>query len=117
MANVCVNNGIKCSECKHYHFSLEKEHFKCYAKPDANKDIKAEKKENIVLTVEELFAECLVQIKKGNGRKEIQISRDDEGNGFHSLFFGFTFDKETIESYGKSSFHDNVDLDNIVLLG
>lgn len=30
------------------------------------------------------------QIKKGNGNKVIMISDDDEGNGFHYLWYAFT---------------------------
>lgn len=118
MANICVNYGtIKCGNCKHYHYSLESEQFECCAKPNAKKEVKAEKRENLGLTVEDLFIKCLTEMKAGNGAKEIQISDDDEGNGFHSLFYGFTSDKETIEGYGEDSFHDSVDLGNIVLLG
>lgn len=41
-------------------------------------------------TVKELYALCAQQIKSGNGSKSIYISRDDEGNGFHKLFYGFS---------------------------
>lgn len=42
------------------------------------------------ITVEQLAALCLQEIKKGNGNRKIVISDDNEGNGFHGLFFGFT---------------------------
>ncbi len=42
------------------------------------------------ITVEQLFAECVKQIKAGNGKRRILISTDDEGNGYHELFFGFS---------------------------
>jgi hypothetical protein len=41
-------------------------------------------------TVRELKALCEQEIAKGNGDKKIYISVDDEGNGFHPLFFPFT---------------------------
>ena len=45
---------------------------------------------NLGLTVTELEKFCKEQIKKGNGDKHILISSDDEGNGFHTLFYAFT---------------------------
>ena len=42
------------------------------------------------LTVNQLLKECLEQISKGNGEKRVFISTDDEGNGFHNLFYGLT---------------------------
>lgn len=42
------------------------------------------------ITVKELKKECDLQIKKGNGDKVIMISDDDEGNGYHYLWYLFT---------------------------
>lgn len=42
------------------------------------------------LTINELWKLCVSERKKGNGGKRILISNDDEGNGFHGLFYGFT---------------------------
>ena len=42
------------------------------------------------LTIAQLMADCISEVKKGNGDKKILISNDDEGNGFHELFFGIT---------------------------
>ena len=42
------------------------------------------------LTINDLYKLCKNQIKKGNGEKKILISDDDEGNGFHELFFGIS---------------------------
>lgn len=50
-------------------------------------------------TVEELMLECYEQVQKGNGKKEILLSDDDEGNGFHILFYGFTTGDE-VKEYG-----------------
>lgn len=70
------------------------------------------------ITVKQLLKFCDEQVKKGNGDKEILISNDDEGNGYHTLFYGFTDDKKEIESIAEfCCFHDDNDLDNIVILG
>ena len=42
------------------------------------------------LTIKQLKEECEKQIKKGNGDKVIMISQDDEGNGYHYLWYAFT---------------------------
>ena len=43
-----------------------------------------------VITVEELYKHCKIQIGEGNGKKKILLSSDDEGNEFHEMFFTFT---------------------------
>jgi len=53
------------------------------------------------LTVKELLYECKIAVAAGHGDKHIQISQDDEGNGFHSLFYGFTSDKEDLDAYNE----------------
>ena len=50
------------------------------------------------LTVKELFEMCKDEIKKGNGNKHIVISDDNEGNGYHGLFYGFTPCTEEFEN-------------------
>ena len=42
------------------------------------------------LTIKELKKECDKQIKLGNGDKVIMISKDDEGNGYHYLWYTFS---------------------------
>ena len=40
------------------------------------------------LTIDELYSILRDERIKGNGKKKILISTDDEGNGYHPLFFG-----------------------------
>lgn len=42
------------------------------------------------LTVKELCLICAQAIHDGHGDKNIVISDDNEGNGYHGLFYGFT---------------------------
>ena len=56
------------------------------------------------LTVNELLSECLHLQKEGKGNQRILISSDDEGNGYHELFFGFTLTKDA--SFLEHSFVD-----------
>lgn len=42
------------------------------------------------LTVNQLIKELQAAKNKGLGEKKIMISDDDEGNGYHDLFFGIT---------------------------
>ena len=41
-----------------------------------------------ILTIDELYSILRTERTKGNGK--IMISTDDEGNGYHPLFFGVT---------------------------
>ena len=67
-------------------------------------------------TVKELFEACRIQIAKGNGDKHILISDDDEGNGFHTLFFLLTDSPETI-GFALENEHDHHTADEVVILG
>lgn len=70
------------------------------------------------ITVEELHGLVKEQIAKGNGDKSILISTDDEGNGFHTLFYGFEDNYETLKEFkGYGLFHDDNDPRNVVILG
>lgn len=52
------------------------------------------------VTVNHLLKLCQMEIAKGNGKKKIMLSNDDEGNGFHECFFTFTDPKDAgIEPY------------------
>lgn len=70
------------------------------------------------ITVKDLEKFCKEQIKKGNGNKHILISDDDEGNGFHTLFYGFS-DSDTNGFENLLSLeHDGTHTkDNCVILG
>lgn len=52
---------------------------------------------NLGLTVNQLYSFCKKQIDKGNGNKHIIISDDDEGNGYHTLFYQFTDNTEELQ--------------------
>lgn len=47
------------------------------------------------ITVDGLRELCQKQIDAGNGKKQILISDDEEGNGFHPLIYNFTPDVAT----------------------
>lgn len=42
------------------------------------------------LTVKELKILCDKAIKEGHGDKHIVVADDNEGNGFHGMFYGFS---------------------------
>lgn len=68
------------------------------------------------LTVRELLRACQEQVSKGNGDKHILLCDDDEGNGYHTLFYLFDDDQGSIE-YALTIEHDNHTSDEVVLLG
>jgi hypothetical protein len=49
------------------------------------------------IKVKDLLKFCEEEVKKGNGNKNIVISDDNEGNGYHGLFWGFTEVDEYLE--------------------
>lgn len=50
------------------------------------------------ITVKELYKFCKAEIANGNGDKFIVISDDNEGNGYHGMFYGFTpVDKDCVD--------------------
>lgn len=51
-----------------------------------------EKRKEKGITIKQLYEECARQIKAGRGDRHVLISQDDEGNGYHELFYGFSPD-------------------------
>ena len=60
---------------------------------------------NRQMTVRKLLELCKEEIKKGNGDKFIVVADDNEGNGYHGMFYGFTsaydLDRE-LKTFGDS---------------
>jgi hypothetical protein len=70
------------------------------------------------MTIKQLLEACQEVVSKGYGDKQILISDDDEGNGYHTLYFGFTIDDPSINlcsAFGM--FQDDNNPDDVVLLG
>ena len=66
------------------------------------------------LTVNDLYKICEKRIKEGHGDKNIVISDDNEGNGYHGMFYGFTL----VDKYTKDLICDsttNSSNDTIIL--
>ena len=49
------------------------------------------------LTINDLAELCAEQQRKGYGDKKILISNDDEGNGYHELFYEFSNPREVFK--------------------
>ncbi len=73
---------------------------------------------NLGYTVKDLKKFCEKQIKKGNGDKHVLISDDDEGNGYHTLFYGIS-DQDTkgFELMLEMEHDGTHTKDNCVILG
>lgn len=70
------------------------------------------------LTVRQLAKFCDALVKKGLGGKHVLITTDDEGNGYHTLFYQFTTDEAEIKECAEAGlFHDDNDPNEVVLLG
>lgn len=60
------------------------------------------------MTVKQLLKLCQEEVKKGNGDKFIVIADDNEGNGYHGMFYGFTDAmemEEVLQNFGESLEH------------
>ena len=70
------------------------------------------------MKVSELLEYCQNAVDSGFGDKQVYISEDDEGNGFHKLHYEFTSEPDDIEVLIKNSRVESGDgVDNIILLG
>jgi hypothetical protein len=69
------------------------------------------------LTIKELLELCKQQVKKGNGDKKIVISDDNEGNGYHGLFYTFTEIEEEEKEYYPIYDSETKDIKEIIILG
>ena len=60
---------------------------------------------NNQMTVKQLLKLCQEEVKKGNGDKFIVVADDNEGNGYHGMFYGFSDAMEMeadLQQYGDS---------------
>jgi hypothetical protein len=72
------------------------------------------------ITIKELKKYIDTQIIKGNGDKVIMLSDDDEGNGYHYLWYAFTDAKDLIFEFTKEEDLINKDiasLEDTIILG
>lgn len=69
------------------------------------------------LTINELLELCKKQVKKGNGDRQIVISDDNEGNGYHGLFYAFTEIEEEEKEYYQIDDSETNDIKKIIILG
>lgn len=60
------------------------------AKTNEFNDVPVPKPNIHIWTVDDLYKELAEARKKGLGKKKIMLSEDDEGNGYHLMFFGVT---------------------------
>ena len=54
-----------------------------------------------VVTVERLLKLLQDQVDKGNGKKKILLSNDDEGNGYHEMYYEITEDVASNDMWGE----------------
>lgn len=81
-------------------------------------------KNNGQITVKDLPKLCEIEIKKGNGDKCIVVANDNEGNGYHGMFYGLTdvskvFDLDENSTIEDFDIYDTAEenLENLIILG
>ena len=66
------------------------------------------------ITVSQLWSLCYDEMVKGNGNKVIMLSDDDEGNGYHYLWYAFNEIDELSAGYVEE---DVASKENTITLG
>ena len=61
-------------------------------------------------TVNELLELCQQEVENGNGDRKILLSNDDEGNGYHALYYDFTEAEELFKDVDTDEVFDLSDL-------
>ena len=72
------------------------------------------------IQVKDLYEACKKQVDKGNGDKYIVVANDNEGNGYHGMFFQFTEISQMQRVFDDPfMLHDSKtnDLNKIIILG
>ena len=70
------------------------------------------------ITVSQLLDWTKLLVASGYGDKVVLITTDDEGNGYHTLYYQFTVEEENIRECAEAGlFHDNNNPEDVVLLG
>ena len=71
-----------------------------------------------ILSVRDLTKLCMEEVRNGNGDKKILLSQDDEGNGFHALFYHFTpLDESFLRCIHSSLDVTEENMDDYIILG
>lgn len=68
------------------------------------------------ITVEALHRYCESAMIAGNGKKYVLVSNDEEGNGYHECYFGFSEAEDILTLPGVDYPHD-IEIKNCILLG
>lgn len=69
------------------------------------------------LTVNDLLKICKKEVEKGNGDRKIVISDDNEGNGYHGLFYHFTIIEENEREYFQIYDSTTDNINEVIVLG
>lgn len=71
------------------------------------------------IKLKDLYQACKAQMEAGNGEKSLVVSDDNEGNGYHGMFYSLT----TITPENVDDFSDLIrdssesDIKNIIVVG
>jgi len=75
----------------------------------------------IQMTVEKLYEELKELMTKGMGDKKLVIADDDEGNGYHGMYYSCTSDPKEVKANIEASngLYDSQETDykHIVIVG
>lgn len=70
------------------------------------------------MQLKDLYAACKEAMNRGDGEKYLVLSDDNEGNGYHGMFYTITQASKERDAY-EGLIYDSVEknLDNILVIG
>lgn len=71
------------------------------------------------IKLKDLYQSCKEQMEAGNGEKSLVVAADNEGNGYHGMFYALTvITPENVDGF-SGLIGDNADPDiyNIIVVG
>ncbi len=71
------------------------------------------------IKLKDLYQACKEQMEAGNGEKSLVVSDDNEGNGYHGMFFTLTVitPKNTDDYSGLIGDNAEPNIHNIIIVG
>lgn len=71
------------------------------------------------IKLKDLYLACKKQMEAGNGEKSLVVSADNEGNGYHGMFYTLTvITPENADGFeGLIGDNSEADINNIIVVG
>ena len=71
------------------------------------------------IKLKDLYRDCALLMEKGHGEKSLVVSNDNEGNGYHGMFFTLTpITNENVDDFvGMIDDNNEPNIHNMIVIG